>query len=141
MQFFHILLLIFLTIPVIEIYLIIKVGGVLGAIPTIALIIFTAVLGAMLLRVQGMQTLQKAQNALAQGELPALPLLEGVVLLVCGALLLTPGFFTDVIGFIGLIPAARRALLLWFIGRSQARAPNQPQGPRTIEGEYSREDD
>lgn len=152
---FKLLLLFFLTIPVIEIYLLIKVGGIIGALPTIGLIILTAVIGAWLLRQQGLSTLHRVQTTLASGEIPALEVMEGMVLLVCGALLLTPGFATDTIGFLGLIPAVRQKLILWLLKRvnvvqvnGEVHRPHpfhphgthHPHHPKTIEGEYRRED-
>jgi len=145
---FRSLLALFLIVPIIEIYLLIQVGGVIGAIPTVFLVVFTAVLGALLLRQQGFATLGRVQASMARGELPALQLLEGAMLLFGGALLLTPGFFTDAIGFICLIPSLRQGLIAWFIRRGVLNvsgvggAPHgQHHGPRTIEGEYSREKD
>lgn len=160
-----ILLLLFLTIPVIEIYLLIKVGGVIGAIPTILLIIATAVVGAYLLRMQGINTLARVQKTMAAGEIPALEVMEGLVLLVSGALLVTPGFFTDTLGFIMLVPGIRRSVIMWALSRSniiQVRGqhyhnqphpfdphehqpghpdqPKRPHKPTVLEGEFRRED-
>lgn len=149
---FQTLLLLFLLIPVIEIYLLIQVGGVIGALPTVGLVVFTAVLGAFLLRQQGLATLQRVQLSLAQGDLPTSAMLEGVVLLVCGALLLTPGFFTDAIGFLGLVPPLRQAMIRYLLQRGLVHTMRHPghahysyhsesqSGPRTIDGEYRRED-
>lgn len=147
----RLLFILFLTVPLIEIYLLIKVGSVLGALPTVALVILTAVIGAALLRMQGFVTMQRVRQSMARGEIPALEMLEGVVLLICGALLLTPGFFTDTIGFLGLIPPLRRGLILWLIDRGviaavqpgrQGRHHNdQHSGNRTIEGQFWRDDD
>jgi len=143
-----ILFLLFLVIPLVEIYFLIKVGNVIGAIPTIALVVFTALLGAMLLRFQGWVTLQRTRLTMAQGQLPALEMLEGVLLLFAGALLLTPGFVTDAIGFALLLPPLRKALIHWFLKRSDVHfqqfggPPGAPSGGRhTIEGEYRREDE
>ncbi len=105
---FKILFILFLTIPLIEIMLLIEIGRVVGAVYTIALVIGTAALGAALLRNQGLATLAKVQLNMDQGNLPATELIEGLMLLIAGALLLTPGFFTDVFGFLVLIPALRR---------------------------------
>jgi len=145
---FRSLLALFLIVPIIEIYLLIQVGGVIGAIPTVFLVVFTAVLGALLLRQQGFATLGRVQASMARGELPALQLLEGVLLLFGGALLLTPGFFTDAIGFVCLIPRLRQGLIAWVIRRGVLNvsgiggASNESHhGPRTIEGECSREKD
>lgn len=97
----------FIIIPIIELYLLISVGSAIGVIPTILLIIITAMIGVQLLKAQGMATLQRLQNELNQGAMPAEALLEGILLLVGGALLLTPGFFTDALGFSCLIPQLR----------------------------------
>ncbi len=113
-----ILIILFIAIPIIEIYLLIKIGSVIGAIPTILMIIGTAVLGATLLRMQGISTFQRVQNAMQRGEIPAIEMLEGLILLISGALLLTPGFFTDAIGFAALIPPARRGFIVWALKHS-----------------------
>lgn len=148
---FYILFLLFVGIPLLEIYLLIEVGSIIGALPTVFLVVFTAVLGVFLLRIQGFSTLTRLRGTLAQGGIPAIEMLEGAVLLVTGALLLTPGFFTDAMGFLCLIPAFRRSLVRWFLGRflmpmsgqggSGSRDSQPRQGPNTIEGEYRREDD
>jgi len=138
-----------------EIYLLIKVGGIIGALPTVFMVVFTAVLGAWLLRIQGFATLARVKRTMAQGGIPAIEMLEGAVLLVSGALLLTPGFFTDGIGFLCLIPSLRRAMIRWMLGRfltppggfggmSGSRGGSHSSGSHrsnTIEGEYRREDD
>jgi len=111
------LFLIFLLVPILEIYLLIQIGGVIGALWTVALVVLTAFAGAYLLKLQGFATLKRAQESLARGELPAGSLLEGAILLVSGALLLTPGFFTDAIGFICLVPTARQAIAAWLMSR------------------------
>jgi UPF0716 protein FxsA len=108
---FRSLFLLFLLIPLIEIYFLIQVGEVIGAGWTIFLVVATAVIGAGLLRMQGLSTLQRAQASMAQGQLPATAMFEGVALLLSGALLLTPGFFTDTIGFALLVPPIRQALI------------------------------
>lgn len=154
-----ILFFLFLAIPLVEIYLLIKVGGLIGAPWTIFLVVFTAVLGAWLIRLQGFSTLRRIQQILQQGGLPAVELIEGAVLLVAGALLLTPGFFTDTIGFLCLIPALRRAFIKralqrFIIAKGQRgefdagpfgeRTPHthkQQHHTHTIEGEYTRDDD
>ena len=141
---FTLLLALFLVVPLVEIYLLIQVGGIIGAIPTVALVVFTAVLGALLLRLQGLETLRRVQLAMMRGEVPAAEMLEGVVLLISGALLLTPGFFTDTLGFLGLVPSVRRWLVRAFLARSGIFPPGgepPPRGPVTIEGECRREDD
>ncbi|TCT37939.1 FxsA family protein [Vibrio crassostreae] len=104
---FPILLLIFIFVPIIEIGLFIQVGGFLGLWPTIALVLITAFVGASLVRSQGIQTLMSVQGRLQQGEMPAQQILEGVMLAVAGVLLLTPGFMTDALGMLVLLPAPR----------------------------------
>jgi UPF0716 protein FxsA len=143
-----VLFLLFLLVPMVEIYFLIQVGGIIGAIPTIALVVFTALLGAMLLRLQGWATLQRTRMSMAQGQVPALEMLEGVLLVFAGALLLTPGFVTDAIGFLLLVPPLRQALIRWFLSKSDIHMQppsGGPQGrhhdPYTIEGEYRRDDD
>ncbi|HIC47481.1 MAG TPA: FxsA family protein [Methylophaga aminisulfidivorans] len=108
---FRILLLIFLIIPIVEIYVLIQVGDVIGALPTIFMVVATAVLGAFLLRLQGFQTLQRAQSSMASGQIPATEMLEGVCLVIAGAMLLTPGFVTDTFGFLLLVPAVRQSVI------------------------------
>ena len=142
-----ILFLLFLAVPMVEIYFLIKVGNIIGAIPTIALVVFTALLGAMLLRFQGWTTLQRARMSMAQGQLPATEMMEGVLLVMAGALLLTPGFVTDTMGFLLLVPPLRKALVRGFIRRSSIpfeppRGPGKPpeHQQHTIEGECHRED-
>ena len=143
----QILILLFLTVPLVEIYFLISVGQVIGAIPTVLMVVFTAILGAMLLRAQGLSTLQRVQAASARGEIPALEMIEGLMLLVGGALLLTPGFFTDAIGFICLISPLRQALIRYWIKRygssiqGQQGQDSSARGPRTLEGEYWKEDE
>lgn len=146
---FKLLLALFIVVPLVEIYLLVKIGGLIGALPTIALVVFTAVLGTLLLRWQGLATLGRVQANLAAGQLPALEMLEGVVLLLCGVLLLTPGFFTDVLGFLCLITPLRQRLVIAVVARfgtpvkpaPDASATPSSQGPATLEGEFRREDD
>ncbi|EOX1555018.1 FxsA family protein [Vibrio cholerae] len=153
---FPILLFLFIAVPVIEIALFIQVGGVLGVWPTIALVLLTAIVGASLVRSQGLQTLLTVQQRLAQGQLPAQQILEGVMLAVAGVLLLTPGFFTDILGMLVLLPAPRayfakqlmRRVVVGNIHASGAgfEQPNpfhdraNPNGT-TYEGEFERKDD
>ena len=104
MNILHVLLLLFIAIPLAEIYVLLQVGGVVGAVPTIGLVVLTAVAGAALVRAQGFSTIQHVRRSMDAGEIPAVALMEGIVLLVAGALLLTPGFLTDAIGFCCLVP-------------------------------------
>ncbi|MEC9340431.1 MAG: FxsA family protein, partial [Pseudomonadota bacterium] len=142
-------------------YVLIRVGSVIGAGFTIFFVVFTAVLGAFLVRLEGLTTLRRAQFMLQRGEIPAVELVEGLVLLVSGALLLTPGFLTDTIGFLCLVPPLRRIVIRkvlydrlvvrvskaphagagpWSASDTGAGDASGRGGPRTIEGDYERLD-
>lgn len=142
---FQVLFLLFLLIPLVDLYFLIKVGSLIGALPTVFWVVFTAVLGVGLLRIQGFATLARLRATLAQGGIPAMELMEGGVLMLAGALLLLPGFITDAIGLCLFIPPLRRALITWalrrFFSSQTPRGERRERGPRTIEGEYRREDD
>ena len=138
---------IFLVIPLIEIYLLIQVGQVIGAGWTILAVVATAVIGVWLLRLQGLSTLMRARQKLDSNELPAQEMLEGVGLIIAGALLLTPGFFTDTIGFLLLFPPTRQ----WLTSRLASRmvvsgsvggvSPGGSRDQDVIDGvKYRRED-
>jgi len=147
---FQSLLLIFLAVPLLEIYLLIKVGSIIGALPTVFMVVFTAVLGAFLIRLQGLATMNRVRSTLMQGEIPAIEVMEGLILLISGALLLTPGFFTDTLGFLCLIRPCRLWVIQRFLkNRGGGVFPNASQDFRrpdsssdhTIEGEFWRDDD
>ncbi|MDH5387144.1 MAG: FxsA family protein [Gammaproteobacteria bacterium] len=153
--------LLFIIIPLVELYLIIKVGGYIGAFWTVMIVITTAVIGVNLLRMQGFNTLKRAQQNMERGAMPAMEMMEGIVLAVGGALLITPGFLTDTIGFICLIPFTRQALIRAVIKRGSVQMhgfhntssyqshssgtsdgrENKNEGGRTLEGEFHRKDD
>ena len=115
---FKTLFLAFLLIPLMELYVLIQVGSQIGALSTIALCIFTAALGAFLLRLQGIETLKRVRDRIEHGEMPATDLIEGFILLVSGLLLLTPGFVTDVLGFLCLIPGLRTRVATAILSRA-----------------------
>lgn len=125
---FLILLFLFVFVPVIEISLLIRVGGSIGGFNTILIVILTAVLGAYLVRQQGFETLRNVQQKTNQGAIPAMEMAEGVALLFAGAVLLTPGFITDAIGFALLTPMIRRNLIAWFAKQGIMRANNMQGG-------------
>ena len=144
---FPFLLLLFFLVPLIEIYLLIEIGGVIGVGWTIFFVVFTAVLGAFLVRAQGFSTINRIRTQMNQGQLPAIELIEGLFLLIAGALLLTPGFFTDAIGFVCLTPPLRRAIIRYILSKGIIQHPKQTPSARTqepqstIEGEFRRMDD
>ncbi len=105
------LFLLFVIVPLIEIVLLINVGKVIGAWYTVGLVLLSAFIGVNMLRHQGLSTLMRARARMDGGEIPAQEMIEGVILAVGGALLVTPGFVTDFFGFCCLIPYTRRALV------------------------------
>lgn len=118
MNVFRFLLLAFLIMPIVEMMVLFKVGGIIGALNTVGLVALTAVVGVWLLRMQGFATLQRVQEKVNGGELPGVELVEGAFLLVGGALLLTPGFVTDSIGFACLLPWTRRAMAQGIVSKN-----------------------
>jgi UPF0716 protein FxsA len=147
----------FLLFPVIEIWLLIKVGGAIGVFPTILLLILSGMLGMFVLRQQGLATLARFQRSVNEGTMPAQAMLESVVSLVGGLLLIIPGFFTDMLGLLCLFPPTRFLILKVFLSGSQTyvqtrtvhytqTSSRRPQSPQQtdydIEGEVvSRKDD
>ena len=102
------MLLLFVFVPMIELYLLLMVGSRIGAMPTIGLIVLTGILGATLARQQGLSTLARIQREMAEGRPPTGELVEGALVLVGGIVLLTPGILTDLFGFCLLVPQIRK---------------------------------
>ncbi len=146
---FRLLFGLFLVVPLVEIYFLLKVGDIIGVGWTVFAVVGTAILGAGLLRVQGASTLLRAQSNALKGQLPAMEMMEGVALAASGLLLLTPGFVTDTIGFILLTPPLRRGLIrLAMKNGKQANWQQTMHSTRTssedstvIEGEIVEPDD
>lgn len=153
-----ILLLLFIFVPIIEIGLFIQLGGFLGLWPTISLVLITAFVGASLVRSQGLQTLMSVQTRLQQGELPAQQIVEGVMLAIAGVLLLTPGFMTDALGMLVLLPTTRGMIAKKLMekmvvsgagfqqhgfhqGGHNPFGQNDSTNGDTFEGEFQRKDD
>ena len=114
MRVFPLFALVLLGLPLIELFVLIKVGTIIGALPTVAVVVGTAMLGTYLLRRQGLDNYRRMQLSLARGEMPAREMVEGVVILVGSVLLLIPGLITDLIGIFCLIPPLRRVIIdLW----------------------------
>ena len=116
-MFFRLLLL-FVAVPALELYVLVQIGERIGLLATIGLILFTGFLGSALLRQQGMVVWKRFNDRLATGQLPSNELVEALIVLVSGALLLTPGVLTDFVGFLGLVPGTRSGLRIflqrWF---------------------------
>jgi UPF0716 protein FxsA len=128
-----VLFLLFVGIPAAEIALFIVVGGEIGVWATIALVILTAMAGSALIRRQGLRTLTRAQETLSRSELPINEAFDGICLVAAGALLLTPGFFTDAIGLFLLVPPFRALIRRPIISRIGARMTGQGFRPQTGE--------
>jgi len=107
------LLLIFILVPLLELYVLIKIGGYLGAFQTVALVVLTALLGVALARFEGIRTLQQIRQSLSQGMVPAEEMIDGVLIFVGGVLLITPGVLTDLFALILLIPYTRTIFKRW----------------------------
>lgn len=153
------LFIILIVVPIIEIALFIKVGGAIGLWPTLGTVVLTAVVGSMLLRAQGIATLTKLQSSLKTGANPMDPIANGALILVAGVVLLTPGFFTDAVGFALLVPPIRIVVIKWISSRiasgqftvhSNVNAAPDRSGPHpgtqtsepgTLDGEFTVVDD
>lgn len=138
MKIFRVFFVAIVVMSFLELYVLIAVGSILGAFPTILLIIASAGLGSHLLREQGLATWQRFQETLARQEVPAYELMEGFLILMGGALLLTPGFITDAIGLICLIPAPRK-MMIHYIMKYYFIVPHA-HDENILEGEFRRED-
>lgn len=108
-MFFRLFLL-FTIVPLVELYLLIVLGRHLGPLPTVALVLLTGALGAALARSQGLATLARVRTEMAEGGLPADALVDGLMILIAGAVLLTPGLLTDLLGFFLLVPYGRNLI-------------------------------
>ncbi|MFK3772847.1 FxsA family protein [Pseudomonas sp. NPDC089406] len=148
-------LLLFLVFPVLELFVFVKVAGAIGFFPALLLIIAGSALGLLVMRVAGLATALRARESLQRGELPAEDMFQGLMLAVAGGLLLIPGFISDVIGLLCLLPFSRRLVASKLRQRAEQQAmrqrafqddPFQAQPrdgghrPNVIEGEYERRD-
>lgn len=141
------LFLLLVAVPIVEIALFIEIGGWLGTWPTVGIVILTALVGSWMLRLQGLKVLSEFQGRMMAGEDPGQLLADGAMILFAGALLLTPGFFTDTVGFLLLVPAIRRAVYGWakrnipvHVHQPHADAGPGPDwrhpGDQTVDGAY-----
>ncbi|MFL2466804.1 MAG: FxsA family protein [Candidatus Pseudothioglobus sp.] len=142
---------IFVVVTLAEIYVLVSVGQAIGGLSTVLLVVITAFIGTSLLRQQGWSTMAKAQQSMAEGRTPAMEMLEGVVILVSGILLLTPGFLTDGLGLLGLMPWSRHYFINHFLEKNAERvfksrnsvfinrsetSDSKSKRDETIEGEF-----
>ena len=139
---FFIIIAIFVLIPIIEISLFIEIGSIIGSFYAVMLIFLTAIVGVFFVRQQGISTFQKLATQLRNLEAPVQTMFEGLVILIAGILLITPGFFTDALGFLGLIPISRIIFIKLVASYMLSRYGNQNnQHDSTIEGDYIEIDD
>ena len=133
----------FIVMPILEMYVLIRVGNYIGALETIGLVLLTAVLGLALLRQQGFEALSSARMKLQQSEIPAEEILTGFFLAIGGVLLITPGFITDLFGFVCLVPFSRKFLLrllnLPLFNSSGFKSQVKESERDWIEGEYKKD--
>ena len=114
----------FLTIPLIEVWILLQITDLAGLLNTIGLLILTSIIGALLVRREGISVFRKAKNEMTQGQMPEKQILDGFLILLGGVLMLTPGFFTDIIGFLLLFPPTRLLLRTVVIKRLNSRISN-----------------
>ena len=132
------LLILFTLVPLLELYLLIRVGDLIGVWPTVALVVLTGAFGAFLTRFEGLRVLRKVQSEFQEGRVPTAGLLDGLLIVVAGAVLLTPGLITDALGFFLLLPPGRRVVR----NAVSAAATKKFGGPRptVIDTEWTRDD-
>lgn len=155
------LFLLFVVVPLAELAILVKLGRLIGFWPTLASVVAMALVGTAVLRYQGFLALRRASEAMAQGRAPILPVVDGVFLLLAGALFLTPGFLTDIAGLLLLVPPIRAAAARWCLAQLLNAGPSpaqfdeplqsapephrRPRGQRSagpiIEGEFERLDE
>jgi UPF0716 protein FxsA len=137
------LFLLFVVVPAVELVLLVEIGQVIGTLPTLGLIIATGLAGSALARSQGLSVWRKFQARLAEGRMPGDEIVDGLIILVAGALLLTPGVLTDIVGIAGLIPFTRRLIrkpvVELFRRRIVVSTPNPPD--RSVHTEWSSDRD
>ena len=128
--------LLFILVPALELFLLLQVGARIGLIPTLAAIVATGVLGATLARRQGLLVLRRMQESANQGRMPTNEIIEGVMILAAAALLLTPGFLTDLVGFLALIPGPRsffRNLVKLYVAKKARENETRARQPYDID--------
>lgn len=160
--------LLFVAVPLLEIFVLIQVGQVIGGLNTILLLIITAFIGAWLVRNQGFRAWQQAQGRMQQGEMPGQQLAEGMLIMIAGLMFITPGLLTDVVALFFLLPGSRQAIARALLSRLQVqmsqgsvhmygfrqfgsrpgpganepfRRPGEDQHGQTFEGDYERQDE
>ncbi len=146
MRSLYLLFALFLIVPLVELWLLIQVGGVIGVGWTIFLAVLTAFAGTLLVRSQGLAMLGRIQAEMARGHMPEADMFEGLMLLLAGAVLLTPGFITDALGMIFLVPMWRRAIVrlvlrYGFVHTTAQTVDETKTSSRVINGSFRKEND
>jgi UPF0716 protein FxsA len=140
----------FLAVPIIEIALFVKIGGAIGLLPTLGIVVLSAILGTYVIRLQGLRALERLRASAQSGGDPVGPIAHGALTFFAGILLILPGFFTDTLGLLLLIPQVRALLIGWGASRVTVRAASfvqarrgstAPGGGETIEADYEIVDD
>lgn len=131
------LLLLFILIPLLEIWLFIMLGGFIGVYPTLFIILLTAILGTFLVKTQGINVLKEIQSKFNELKNPTESIVHGAMILFAGALLLTPGFFTDTIGFLLLLPKVRKATFFWLKNKLNLVKYPSSEGTGSDKNKYS----
>lgn len=138
----------FVAVPIVEIALFIQVGGLIGLWQTLAIVVLTAIGGTMLLRTQGLQALGRLQSSVTDGKNPMDPIAHGALILIAAVMLLTPGFFTDAVGLLLLLPPVRSFLIksgaqrfatkgfVFVNGQQMGQRPEPQPDPTIFDGEY-----
>ena len=129
------LLLLFTVVPLVELYLLIQVGSYIGALPTVEIVVGTGILGGLLARNQGLALLRKVQREVQEGRLPTSTLFDGLLILIAGVVLVTPGLLTDCLGLVLLMPWARQAFKRWLASKMRERVSQGKIPVYTIEQE------
>tara|TARA_B100000401_G_C52643207_1_gene641761 strand:- start:453 stop:872 length:420 start_codon:yes stop_codon:yes gene_type:complete len=124
---------VFIGIPALEIFLLIKIGGQIGALSTVVLIFFTAIIGVYFAKLQGIQTLKSGMINLYQNRMPVYEIMSGASIAIAAVLLIIPGFFTDFIGFLLLVPFTRK--IIFALAFKNRTASETKQNEKTIDGE------
>ena len=132
----NVVILLIIGIPAIEIYLMIKVGGIIGALNTILLIFFTAITGIYFAKIAGLSTLRSGFNQLVKNEIPIYEIISGATLAFAAFLLILPGFLTDIVGFLLIIPTTRKVFIKLIAGKFNTRKNKD----NIIEGTIDEED-
>ena len=131
--------LLFIGLPTLEIFLMIKIGGKIGALNTVSLILLTAIIGIYFAKLEGIKTMRSGVMNLYQNKIPIYEMISGASIAIAALLLIIPGFFTDTVGFLLLIPFTRKILISFFIRKRNA--PTNQENINTLDGEIIEDKD